>query len=119
MNKGLSWLQKLGWTKFKARRMRGDLILTFQFLNHNAELNLKIWYKAQPISYIHGPASSVRANTVRLNPPVQYRCKQREHFFTSRIAAPLREQALDIMNFRSVNSFKNAYDETKIQCQHQ
>ena len=69
---GMKWLsyeqrfQKLGWTKLEARRVRGDLILTYQFLNHNAELNLNTWYKAQPISKIHGPASSVRANTVRL-----------------------------------------------------
>ena len=76
-------------------------------------------YSEKPLSNTHGPASSVRANTVRLNPPVRYRCKQRQHFFTSKVAAPFPELPIDIMNFRSVNIFKNAYDKTKILCQHQ
>ena len=52
-------LQKLSWNKLSARRVRGDLVLTYQLLNNNAELNLNTWYIAQPLSNIHGPASSV------------------------------------------------------------
>ncbi len=103
-------LEKLGWTTLEARRERGDLILTYQLLHQNAAVNLSTWHWAQPLSDISGPAGSVRANDIRLNPPTRYHCKQREHFLTSRVAAPLRSLPSGIMSVKTVNSFKNAYD---------
>lgn len=112
--KGLSYeqrLEKLGWTTLEERRARGDMILTFQLLHRNADVNLSTWYWAQPLTEIEGPASSVRGtNNVRLNPPTKYNCKQREHFLTSRVAATLRKFPAGIMNLNTVNDFKNAYD---------
>ena len=111
--KGLTYeerLEKLGWTTLEARRERGDLILTYQLLHQNAAVNLSTWHWAQPLSDMSGPAGSVRANDIRLNPPTRYHCKQREHFLTSRVAAPLRSLPAGIMSAKTVNSFKNAYD---------
>jgi hypothetical protein len=112
--KGLSYeqrLAKLDWTTLEARRVRGDLILTYQLLHERADVNLSTWRWAQPLAQIDGPASSVRsANDVRLNPPTAYNCKQREHFLTSRVAAPIRDLPLGIMSVNTVNAFKNAYD---------
>jgi hypothetical protein len=111
--KGLDYehrLKKLGWTTLEARRQRGDLILTYQVLHHNASADLTSWHWAQPLTQAQGPARSVRANDARLNPPIRHNCKQRENFITSRVAAPLRELPAGIMNAASVNNFKNAYD---------
>ena len=106
-------LEKLDWTTLEARRERGDLILTYQLLQQNATINLTTWNWLQPLSETCGPAASVRSNEVRLNPPIKYKCKQREHFLTSRVAAPLRELPTGIMSAPSVNAFKNAYDKLR------
>jgi hypothetical protein len=90
--------------------VRGDLILTYQLLRKNAAVSLTSWNWTQPLSAIEGPAGSVRANDLRLNPQINYHCKQREHFLTSRVAAPLRDLPAGIFNCSSVNAFKNAYD---------
>lgn len=110
--KGLSCderLAKLNWSILK-ERVR---ILTYQPLHNNTELNLNTWHRENPLSQIEGPAGSVRANEVRLNPPIKYNCKQRENFFTSRIEAPLRGLPVNIMSVQTVNIFKNAYDDHK------
>ena len=111
--KGLTYeqrLEKLGWTTLEQRRVRGDLILTYQLLHEKAAINLTTWHWAQPLTAIQGPASSVRANNLRLNPPIKYHCKQREKFLTSRVAAPLRLLPAGIFSCPGVNAFKNAYD---------
>ena len=111
--KGLTYeqrLHKLKWTTLKQRRERGDLILTYQHLHNNIELDLNTWHWAQPLSQIPGPASSVRANEIRLNPPVKYKSKQRENFITSRVETPLRGLPTRIIKSLTVNEFKNAYD---------
>ena len=68
------------------------------------------WHWAQPLSQLPGPASSVRANEMRLNPPVKYNSKQRENFITTRVEVPLRGLPTSIMKSLTVNNFKNAYD---------
>ena len=111
--KGMNYekrLDKLGWTKLEARRTRGDLIMTYQLRNNNAAVNLNTWHWTKPLAEIDGPAGSVRAGDVRLNPPVKYKCKQRENFLTTRVAVPLRDLPKGIMNSTSVNIFKNRYD---------
>jgi hypothetical protein len=63
--KGLTYeqrLEKLGWTTLEQRRVRGDLILTYQLLHKNAAVSLTSWNWTQPLSAIEGPAGSVRAN---------------------------------------------------------
>jgi ribonuclease P/MRP protein subunit RPP40 len=111
--KGLTYEQrheKLGWTTLEQRRVRGDLILTYQLLHENAAVSLTTWNWTQPLTAIEGPAGSVRANDLRLSPPIKYNCKQREHFLTSRVAAPLRDLPAGIFSSSSVNAFKSTYD---------
>ena len=112
--KGMNYekrLTELGWTTLEARRTRGDLIMTYQLRNSNAAVNLNTWHWTNPLAEIDGPVGSVRAGDVRLNPPVKYKCKQRENFLTTRVAAPLRDLPKGIINSTSVNTFKNRYDE--------
>ena len=114
--KGLTYeqrLAKLKWTTLRERRERGDAILIYQHLHNNVDLNLNTWHWAKPLSELHGPASSVRANEWRLNPPVKYKLKQREHFITTRIEAPIRALPSNILTASTVNEFKNAYDAHK------
>ena len=116
--KGLSYeqrLDELGWTTLERRRRRGDLIFTYQALHERAIVNLD-WRWAQPLSQIEGPASAVRSNGVRVNPPIYKACKQRSHFLTSRVDAPLRALPDGLMRKPTVNAFKNAFD--KIEPQH-
>ncbi len=98
----------LEWQQLTERRVRGDLIFTYQHLHGNAHLKLD-WPWVAPLSNIDGPAASVRANDRRLAPPI-YRLPQREKFLTSRVAAPLRRLPAGMMAVSSVNAFKNAYD---------
>lgn len=110
--KGLSYeerLTRLGWTTLEKRRLRGDLIFTYQVLHNNATVNLN-WHWAKPLETVEGPAASVRANPVRVMPPIFQHCKQRNHFITSRIETPLRELPNDMMKSDNVNIFKNAFD---------
>ena len=72
---GLTYEQRLSWTTLEQRRVRGDLILTYQLLHENAAVNLTTWNWAQPLTAIQGPAGTVRANNLSLSPHNKYRCK--------------------------------------------
>ncbi len=54
----------LGWQQLTERRVRGDLIFTYQHLHGNAHLQLD-WLWVAPLSSIDGLAASVRANDRR------------------------------------------------------
>ena len=119
--RGLTYEQRLvelGLTTLEARRTRGDLIFTYQHLRRNALVDLTTWHWAQSLTE-DVPASRVRANIARandviLNPPVRYECQQREHFLTTRVAAPLRHLPHGLMNVETVNLFKQSCDKHSI-----
>jgi hypothetical protein len=100
-------LEVLGWTTLEERRVRGDLIFTYQHLKNNAEVSLD-WQWAS-LSHLDGPAACVRANNTRLAPRIA-RTSQRRNFLTNRVAEPLRNLPFDIISPDNVNHFKNAYD---------
>ena len=106
-------LKTLEWPSLEERRVRGDLILTYQTLRGNCEVDLK-WHWDDPLSQQSGPASGIRSgNALRLKPPI-YESKVRNNFLTARVAKPLRDLPAGIMNATSVNAFKNAYDACKL-----
>ncbi len=67
------------------------------------------WHRIAPLSRIDGPARTVRANNVRLAPPLTH-CPKRNNFLSIRIAGLLKHLPNGIMDCNNVNIFKNTYD---------
>ena len=121
LNKECDQLRQSKWTTLEERRLRGDLIFTYQVYRQKELIDkadpelIKVtpfvnldWRWAKPCV---GPASSVRANNnIHVNPATFKNCDQRSHFLTSRVDAPLRALPASIMRKPTVNGFKNAYD---------
>ena len=101
-------LDHLGWTTLVDRRHRGDAIFTFQQLRRRTTLDID-WHQVTPLSQVDGPVGAVRANNVRLAPPIA-RKPQRCNFLPIRMAGPMQKLPAGIMDCSSVNSFKNNYD---------
>lgn len=102
-------LEELGWTTLEERRVRGDLIFTYQSRKGNAEADLE-WEWATPLQQITGAASGLRGNDIRLAPAFPRNCRQRQNFLTVRVAPYLNALPAGIMDLKNVNLFKNAYD---------
>ena len=62
---------------------------------------------------LFGPASGIRGNKHRLNRQFIRNFPQRENFFTNRIVPYWNILPEEVVNARSVNSFKKRYDEFK------
>ena len=101
-------LERLGWTTLADRRLRGDAIFAFQQLRGQTTLAID-WHQVTPLSQMDGPVGAVRANNVRLAPPMS-RKPQRRNFLPFRMAGPIQKLPAGIMDCPSVNSFKHNYD---------
>ena len=101
-------LSALSWISLRARRERGDAILAFQHLHGDVELDLNL-------QWLLPTGSGIRANdTPRIAIPTLARnCKQRENFFSQRVARSWRSLSVETANSNNLNEFNNNYDKLK------
>jgi len=98
-------LKVLGWTSLRERRERGNVILAYQHLHGNVEVDLD-W------KWILSTGVGLRANDaprLAMAPPAR-NCQQREYFFSLRVARSWRNLPTAIANSNSLNELKNSYD---------
>ena len=100
-------LKTLRWMRLRARRERGDVILAFQYLHGNVELNLD-W------QWILPTGSGIRANDApRITiPPLTQNCQQRTNFFSKRVATSWRNLPTETANSNNLNELKKPLRQT-------
>jgi ribonuclease P/MRP protein subunit RPP40 len=101
----LDYDERLKALRWMRRRERGDVILAFQYLHGNVELNLD-W------QWILPTGSGIRANDApRITiPPLTRNCQQRANFFSKRVATSWRNLPTETANSNNLNELKNHYD---------
>jgi len=106
-------LERLGLTTLEERRIRGDMIQYFKCVKGFNKIE---WFNPNTVTSsisLFGPASGIRGNKHRLNRQFIRNFPQRENFFTNRIIPNWNILPEEVVNARSVNSFKKKYDEFK------
>ena len=99
------WLRAISWMRLRERRERGDVILAFQHLHHNVDIDLD-WQWLLPTG------DGIRANDAPriVAPSLVRNCQQRENFFSQRVARSWRSLTTETANSNNLNEFKNNYD---------
>ena len=101
-------LKKIGLTTLHERRVRGDCIETFKMLQGLTNVDAKIWFA--PNLRVEGAQTRLSADPLSLAIP-RFRLDLRKNFFSARVPPIWNSLPLPIRQSRSVNQFKNAYDE--------
>ena len=107
-------LKRLGLSTLVDRRIRGDMIQYFKCVKG---INTVNWFNPNNIANsvgLIGPAGNIRGNKHRINRQFIKNFPQRDHFFTNRIVPYWNELPEEVINSRTVNSFKKKYDKYKI-----
>ena len=84
-----------------------------QYFKCVKEINTVNWYNPNTIASsvgLIGPAGSIRGNKHRINRQFIRNFPQRDHFFTNRIVPFWNELPEEVINSKTVNSFKKRYD---------
>ena len=102
-------LKKLSLTTLETRRKRGDLIEFYKIATGMSSVNWNNPNKWCRSMGNEGPAGGIRGHQLRLTKQIT-KCKQRENFFTNRIANEWRELPAHIVNSKSKDAFKNRID---------
>jgi ribonucleases P/MRP protein subunit RPP40 len=97
--------KRLGWTSLAERRLRGDMILLQQMRIGGAVCS------SRPTPYaLTGPAAGLRAPKGEFRAHYVLHCKQREHFFTNRVAERWNSLPAPVTATTTINAFKREYD---------
>ena len=103
-------LEHLNLPTLEERRTRGDLIMVWQLLTHYVDIDLKIFSDfVDPEPSQHTRHSSNKLN-LKINP---FRTEIRKNSFSIRAAKTWNELPIEIREARTLNSFKNKYDDHK------
>ena len=104
-------LRKIGLTTLKDRRIRGDLIENYKSINGLNDIN---WIQT-PIKAVQhsesGPAARLRGHDQKMYAQNCRGCMSRDKFFINRVAGPWNALSQNLINARSLNEFKNRYDD--------
>jgi hypothetical protein len=106
-------LRILGLETLEKRRLRGDLIQYYKF---DKNFNQVEWYhpiSISPSSQSSGPAGFLRSQNTLYRQLVKS-CNIRHNFFTNRVVPVWNELPNQIKNAKSINGFKNSFDEFNI-----
>ena len=101
-------LKKIGLTTLQERRVRGDCIETFKMLQGFTKVDPSIWFALN--LRVEGAQTRLSTDPLSLAVPLS-RLDLRKNFFSARVPPIWNSLPLLIRQSRSVNQFKNAYDE--------
>ena len=110
----------LGLTSLEDRRIRGDLIQLFKFINGLEIVDRNCLPKPAPSQNVLGPASATRGNSMRLvrqtfksktRNDFAYFTTVRDHFFSNRVVGEWNDLPNNVIGAPSLNSFKARLDE--------
>ena len=100
-------LAACGLTTLEERRLRGDIIQTFKFVNNlNSVSHPFLSFVANQHSYTTRTSSELCQGLT--STPSKLNC--RHNFFSKRICGPWNSLPTTVKGAKSVNEFKNAYD---------
>ena len=105
----LERLKLLDIPTLESRRIRGDLIQYFKFING---INRIEWFhpnSISPASNAQGPASSIR-NANKIYKQFVFSSEPRRNFFSNRIVNNWNSLRDSVKNSENVEKFKNNYD---------
>ena len=97
-------LKLLGLTSLKDCRERGDMIEVYKILNGKEHIDSGQFFQVADDHY------SLRGHMMKLSNK-RSRLEIRKHFFSQRIINRWNSLPANVVNAKTVNSFKNAYDE--------
>ena len=94
-------LLALGLDSLELRRLRADLTLTYKILFGLIDVDPTTFFNIYNGPPLRGHIYRLRCNTQRLNTGL--------HYFSSRIIAPWNSLPVDVIYFKSLNSFKLSF----------
>ncbi len=100
-------------TTLEERKKRGDAI---QFFKFNEGYNKAVWHHPNALTNslkTTGPAGSIRGKKDRLARQYTKNCDQRDNFFTNRVVPIWNALPEHVIKAKSINEFKNRYDQLK------
>jgi ribonuclease P/MRP protein subunit RPP40 len=103
-------LKAIGITRLSARIDRGDAI---QYFKSKIDYNHIAWYHVNPATNSlksSGPAGGIRGNSHRIIRQLIKNCPARNNLFTNRVVNNWNSLPEKVIAARTVNSFKNLYD---------
>ena len=106
-------LKQLGLSTLVDRIIRADMIQYFKCVKG---INTVNWFNSNNIATsvgLIGPAEYIRGNKHRINRQFIKKLPQKDHFFTNRIIPYWNELSEEVINSRTVNTFKKKYDKYK------
>ena len=112
-------LRSVGLTTLEERRERGDMVETFRTINGFNRVEKEDWFNFRDASNMRATRSTVsvtsegqqdRSNVLYMG---NVRLDSRKNFFTVRVIAKWNRIPDAIKQQKTVNSFKNQYDEWK------
>jgi ribonuclease P/MRP protein subunit RPP40 len=95
----------LGMTTLEERRLRGDLIQQFKIFKGYDPVMFGNSIVSNQSAPIEGPAYNIR-HKQRINQEIVPHCIAREHFFTNRVALAWNKLPENVINSKSIYSFK-------------
>ena len=113
-------LASIGLTTLTERRSRGDMIETFKTLNGFNRVEKENWFQFRSISSNRATRStvSITDNEQRERSNVLYketvRLDTRKNFFSVQVVAQWNQLPDQVKEQKSINAFKNKYDEWSI-----
>ena len=99
-------IKEVGIQTLEARRLRFDMIHTYETLNHKIAVNADIWFtRVQDISL-----RTTRHSDIYMNLQTK-QCKGeiRRKFFSNRVVQPWNNLPATIQNAKNVDSFKRMF----------
>ena len=99
-------LQKLGLQTLEDRRLRGDCIETFKYLNGYNDVDLYGLFSFVRDRHDKCTRSHENNNLVAEKTHLNVR----KYFFTNRVTSAWNDLPIEVKQAQSVNSFKNEYD---------
>ena len=101
----------------ETRRLRGDLIQFFKYVNGLDQIN---WYNRVIFKSdsANGLRQSARGHEFTIERQLVKNCNQRHNFFTNRVSCVWNRLPKEALNSNSLNVFKNNLDKIDLESYH-